>query len=326
MWTTAAYANEASTDVPAMAVIPGQDSAMAVIRRSDSVLRYQTWTPAGFSAWNSIMNMGSPVSARSGVAMAATTDTIHVAMHGTDLKHYYARYTTAGNFVYSKMPITMFPIDPTATQGGPYPPAVAGATTNQLVAFASLNRLFIYSNSAGNAAVWAQTFGTTGSMVSEVPAIVAFGANSAREILVVYTDSSATPNQLRWVARQGAASWNQPANIANATATAPVLLALPNGDAVLAYRDAAKKVWWSRFNGANATWSNPQQIPGGINAKAKPALALGAGDAEVELLFVDEATGTGYHSRYLKGAANFSTPAAIPGTKDLSAIAGATNL
>jgi hypothetical protein len=326
MWTTAAYSNEASTDVPAMVAMPGQNRAMAIIRRSDAVLRYQTWTPAGFSAWNSIMSMATAVSARSGVSAAATSDAIHVAMHGSDLKHYYARYTTAGDFVYPKMPITMFPVDPTSTQGGPFPPAVAGAATHQLVAFASLNRLFVYANTAGNTAVWAQTFGTTGSMVSEVPAIVAIKDSAARDILVVYTDSSATPNQLRWVARQGAASWTQPANITNATATAPVLLALPNGDAVLAYRDAAKKIWWSRFNGANATWSNPQQIPGGINAKAKPALALGAGDAEVELLFVDEAAGTAYHSRYLKGAANFSTPAAIPGTKDLAAIAGATNL
>ena len=132
-------------------------------------------------------------------------------------------------------------------------------------------------------------------------------------------------NQLHWTARENG-TWTNPAVITNAKSTEPVLLALPNGDAILTYRDVNKKVWWSRFTAIDAKWSSPQQPPNDMAAKSKPALALGAGDAEVELLFVDETSNNGYHCRLHKGAPNFTMPTAISGATNLVGIAAATNL
>jgi hypothetical protein len=101
-------------------------------------------------------------------------------------------------------------------------------------------------------------------------------------------------------------------------------MALPSGGAILVYRHfTTNAIFVSRFDGTN--WSAVIEIPGSLTAKSKPALALGAGDAEAELLFVD-ATGNAQHARLRKGAMNFDAPAAINGATGLVGIAAATNL
>jgi hypothetical protein len=319
-WMTTTYMGEASTHAPALVVMPGKNKAMALIRRTDTLIRYATWTPVGFSAWNSI---GATIFTNAAVSAAATGAAIHVSFYGTNNKHFYAQYTEAGGFVITAEPVNATPGDPNAQASGQYPASIAALAAGPLVAYSGSDK-HLYAHTRDMMAAWPSTDLTMTS--SEVPAIAAFGPNADRDLLVVYEQGSPIPDQLYWIDRKNDTVWSTPTILTGAKSTEPVLLALPNGDAILAYRDNSKKLYWARFTGSSGTWSTPLQLPNNPTARSKPALARGAGDAEAELLFVDDATGNGYHSRLRVGSANFTTPVAITGATNLVGIAAATNL
>lgn len=320
-WKTAPYMNESSTHAPTLVAMPGEDKAMALIRRADTVIRYVTWTPAGFSGWSSI---DGTVVTSAAVSAHATDTAIHVSFYGTNSRHFYALTTDATTFAIKAEDVNSTPSNPNNQAFGPYPASVAALPTGPIVAYAGDDK-DLYTHERNAMEEWPAVDHNAGISVAEVPAIVTYGGNPLRDVLIVVMRGVPMGNQLYWTARESG-TWTTPAEITSAKSTEPVLLALPNGDAILTYRDDNKKVWWTRFTGIDAKWSAPQQPPGDMAAKLKPALALGAGDAEVELLFVDDATGTGYHSRLHQGAANFTMPVAIPGATGLVGIAAATNL
>jgi len=320
--------NEPSDHAPTVVAMPGKNHVMALLRRStDGLIRYTTWkSPGGFSGqWGQI---GSAITTPSTFAAVATDMAIHVSYRGTDSKYYYAQSTDGLGFVIKNEKINTSPPDMANDAFGPAPTAMAVVAMAPTVVYAG-NNSGLYSHAQTMAStVWPATEHVAmGNGVVGIPAIIALDPASNREGLIVFTDSLPVSNQLYWIAKPTNGAWNNsPAAIFTSASDEPVLLALPNGDAILTYRDVNKKVWWTRFTGIDAKWSMPQQPLGNMAAKSKPALALGAGDAEVELLFVDDVSNNGYHARLHKGVSNFTMPAAINGATNLVGIAAATNL
>jgi len=152
-----------------------------------------------------------------------------------------------------------------------------------------------------------------GFIVDDVPPAIAALAGGP-ELLVVFTRAS--DKQLHAITRTNNV-WSAPVVITGAKSIEPVLVALPKGGALLAYRDYAdmNKLKWTRFDGN--TWAAITDL--GAVGKSRPGLAVGAGDAEAELVYVDNVTGVAMHRRLQSGS--FTAPNVIGGANLVGAAA-----
>jgi hypothetical protein len=153
--------------------------------------------------------------------------------------------------------------------------------------------------------------------VDDVPPAIA-ALTSGPELVIVFTNVDT--KALYWTARN-ANIWTDPMEITGARSIEPVLLALPSGGAILAFRESGTNiVRWSRFNGTS--WTAVMDVDAGATGKSRPALARGAGDAEAEIVYVDT-VGVAQHARLQSGS--FTAPIPVGGT-NLAGVAIATNL
>jgi len=300
-----------------MAALTASAEAVGLVRRTDDIVRWTRWTPAGFSAWNA--PSGAPMT--DPVVLAANSNAYAFVARHPDGEYWQGGLGAgSSSWSYGRVIKWMGPGN-WWLLSGPLPPVVGYTANGVLFAETTGSSLVVWKDTGGYAS--ATGFSTT---TTRLPALATYFAGShVRDALFVFQDNVPVTDQLYWAARQSGA-WTSAAMIANAQATDQSLLALPNDDFMLVYRDPLAQLHGTRFSGVTGTWSTPQPVPGNMTAMSKPSLALGAGDAEVELLFVESVTGNGYHARWFKDATNFTTPVAIPGATGLVGIAAATVL
>lgn len=324
-WAQATAAADARSDFPpAFAIIKGQAKGVALIRSTADGAIY----PVKYLAWNAISGFGTatnvfgtdPGTRVSPVAVASNT-AVHASFLGlgTDYKYYYMEYDGA-----AFAPTNQIVQNPTASIGYCAPGlTVLGPDVVFVNPGHGDELLYGRTRPKGTASMWSVgiTFSGIPFMVDDVtPSITALEAGP--ELLLVVTEKVAA-KPLYWLTRSNG-TWSAPASILGASSIETALLPLPGGGAILVYRDyVTNAIYWSRFDGA--AWSAVLEIPGAMTTKSKPVLAFGAGDSIAELLFVDTA-GQAKHARLHKGAANFTTPAMIPGASSLTGIGAATNL
>lgn len=337
-WTTQSIAGMKSDFPPAFAIRTGKGDGVAVFRNTTSGSLYNlaasAWTQNGFGMVKDVAPSIAQVDF-SPVAVA-TADTVHVGFRTIGNSHEY-RYAAfdGGNFNPANEDIRLN----TSKSLGFCAPAFAIADNKVLLInpgeksngnddeglygrYRELDPLATNPWDGGF-----NFMAIRGSLLVDdvTPAIVPLSAGP--ELLVVFTEKVAA-KPLYFMTRT-ANTWSAPVKIPNTSSIEVVLLPLTSGEAVLVYRaydfntSLPTKVFWSRFNGSS--WSTVTEIPGGKLAKSKPVLALGAGDAEAELLFIDS-MGDVQHARLRKGAMNFDPPMPINGASGLVGIAAATNL
>jgi hypothetical protein len=300
-WTTGTLA-DATSDGPAIA-LTDTGSAIGLIRSTSGAgsLRSTTWSPGNFSTFSQI---AAGVTTRATPSITASGGVSLVAFHGDDFKHYFAAHLT------SWAP-TAEPIGPSGQQSfGPSPASITAIGSDAIVAFAGNDGdLYDQTRTAGTWA-GAHAHGLAGQL-SLTPAIIT--PTMGADLLIAFVRK--TDARIVFTTRSGG-TWTAPAPIdTNALTNDPVsLAALPNGEAVLAYRGQNGKVYWSRYSpSANPPWT----VPAGVTATnyttpSTPSVAAGVSGADAEMVFVDGATGAANHAR-LTGT-TWSTPAAIGGS------------
>ncbi|MDC0741811.1 hypothetical protein [Polyangium mundeleinium] len=317
-WTMETPVREKSDDPPAFVILPGQKAGVALLRSSEGVtkdrIRASKWTEAG--GFGLVTNVGANVTTRATPGIAASSAAAHIVYQDvSNNRYWYAAYTLASGFTTTNeevkvgagtysvgdaaAAITVLGMDPVITNDGWSDP-----------------NLYTQRRAAG---VWeAATQHIAGFDVGDTtPAFAALTDAQGPELVLVFT--RANDKQLVFLTRKGGTWSTTPVEISGAKSTDLALLALPSGGALLTYREVATgNLHWARFDGV--AFSAVENLA--LKAMGRPALALGAGDAEAELVYVDT-TGKAQHARLQNGA--FTTPVVVGGT-NLVGVAIATNL
>lgn len=318
-----------SDDPPAFAIRSGKNDGVVVFRNMTTGfvnhLGYSSWSyMTGFDAVSDVD--GGNALVFKAPAIAASADAAHAAFLDSDGGQYrYAQFDGA-----AWNPKSEVVSNPSASLGY-CAPGLTMLGSNVIFLNPGKGDEALYSRSRGAlvAGTWDTGYkfmGITQQVDDVTPAIAAL--STGPELLVVFTEKIAT-KPLHYVTRSGGA-WTSSGSMTGASSIEVTLMALPAGGAILAYREykpttmMPAKIFWNRFDGAN--WlPMPIAVSDTVLANSKPALAIGAGDAEAELLFTDD-VGNARHARLYKGATNFTTPVAIMGASGLVGIAAATNL
>lgn len=325
-WTTATVVGMKSDYPPAFAIRTGKNEGVAVFRNTTTGFLYHL----GYAAWNAGNGFGMVNDVDGGNALvdtspvvAASADAVHVAFLeiGNGDKYRYAQYNnsnwTPPNEIVQNMGASLGYCAPGLTVTGSNVVLLNPGWMND-------DALYNRIRGAAPAGTWDAGYKYMSIMqvVDDVtPAIVPLGGGPT--MLIVFTEK--TMNKPLFSLTGSGTTWTNPVMIPASSSIEVTLLPLSAGEAILVYRHyTTNAIFWSRFDGA--TWSTVKEIPGGLKAKSKPTLAVGAGDAEVELLFMEETTSNAHHARLRKGAMNFDPPTSIMGTSGLVGIAAATNL
>jgi hypothetical protein len=296
-WTTTPL-SEATTVAPAVAVTSAT-TGVGLVRSnaSSGELRATTWNNGTWSAFTAV---GPAITTQSRPALAVSGVVARAIFHGNNFKHYFASY--AGTWAPADEEVG-------APQSfGPSAPSITTIGPDVIIAFAG-NDHDVYDQVRTNGFWQAATKHNLGDVTSSTPAIVTMTSGST--LLIVFARTS--DKKLLWTAKTGA-SWTAAQEIDMAFASdAPALLALPGGDALVAFRGLDGKLYTSRYDdAAMPAWSAPAALSSTVVIPSTPALATGVEGATAELAFVDGATGVAHHAR-LTGT-TWSAPAAVGGT------------
>ena len=312
-WVTFNLGNETTVSPPAIAAITNKKQAIALMRsdkaNTKDQIRYVSWMQG--TNFSSFATLNVPT--RTTPAVGSSSDAIHVVYHALAMDNYYYAQSDGATFVPGNEPVG--PMG--APSLGLAAPGLAVLGTNPVIANPGWDNAFLYDQTRA-AGVWQAGIKHDPLFaVDDVPPAIAALAKGP-ELLIVFT--AASDKQLYSIARTGG-NWGGAVMIPGAKSIEPVLLALPAGGAILAFRDAAdmNKLKWSRFDGT--AWSVAVTNLN-VTPKSKPALAVGAGDAEAELVYVDNATGVAWHKRLQSGT--FTAGDMVSATGSLLGVAAVT--
>ncbi len=325
-WSTKPIPGMKSDYPPAFAIRLGKNDGVAVFSNYTTGSLYNV----GYATWN-VSNGFGVVSDIDGTntqtilspAAVASANAIHVSYLeiGNGHEYEYAAYDGA-----AWNPKNEVVKNPTASLGFCSPGlTVLGSSVIILNPGYGDELLYSRTRPIGPAGPWNMGYQFTTMMIPQLvddvtPAIVPL--SSGPELLVVFTEKMS--GKALYYLTRSAGTWSVAKPIPNASSIEVSLLALPIGGAILAYRHyTTNAIFWSRFDGTD--WSPVADVKVGTTAKSKPVLALGAGDAEAELLFIDSA-GAAQHARLRKDAMSFDSFTIISGATNLVGIAAATNL
>jgi hypothetical protein len=324
-----------STNSPAFAIRTNKGDGIALYRNSaigsEDIVRYSVWNAAsGFGTFKD-MNGAMPSYARTAPTVVASSAEIHIGLLGigVDNKYHYASFDGM-NF----SPTDEIVKNANSTSIGFCSPAMALLGTKITVLNPGYGDEALYNRIrvTGTMGTWDMGYKYTSIpfQVDDVtPAIVSL--SQGPEYLVVVTEKNAAGGDTKplYSLTGTGTNWTAPVAIPTAKSIEITLMAIPNGHAILAFREynadstIPTKILWTRYDGTQ--WLPVNDAAPGVLAKSKPALALGAGDAEAELLFIDSA-GNAQHARLRKDALMFDPPVLINGASGLVGIAAATNL
>ncbi|MDC3954957.1 hypothetical protein KEG38_13920 [Polyangium jinanense] len=315
-WTMETALTEKSADAPAFVILPGQKAGIALLRSSEGAtkdrIRASTWTEVG--GFGLVMDVGANVMTRATPGIAASSAAAHIVYQDVSNNRYgYAAYTPGSGFSPTNEEVK---VGADTYSLGDAAAAITVLGMDPVIANDGWNDSNLYTQRRA-AGTWEAATPHDVGVDNSTPAIAALTSAQGPELVLVFSRSA--DKQLAFLTRKGGTWSTTPVDITDAKSTDPALLALPSGDALLVFREVATgNLRWSRFDGA--TFSTVENL--GAKALGKPALALGAGDAEAELVYVDT-TGKALHARLQNGA--FTTPVLVGGT-NLVGAAIATNL
>jgi hypothetical protein len=292
-----------TTDKAPGIAVTGANSAVGVIRNTSfgNEVAYTTWAPGSFQAFTSIANA---VTTQAAPSIAASGTRADVVFLGDDNKHYYASHVATWS-------PTAQPVGAPLQSSGPMPAAITAIGSDTIVAFAGTNGE-LYDQTRTGITWSAATAHNLGTTVVLSPALIAL--TTGPSLMIVYVRS--TDAKILFTTRTGNV-WTAPALIdANSFTADPVALAaLPNGEAVLAFRGLDQAIYFSRYTPAGApAWSPPAPfaVPN-VTTPSQPALAAGVGGVDAEIGFINAIDGKAYHAR-LTGT-SWSVPVMVGGTQ-----------
>lgn len=304
MWTAQTFAY--TTNVGVGLAMTGAGTGVGAIRAATGnpvgLIRYTVWGPAaGFGGLNTI---GPIVTMKDMPAMVGSANQVHLVFWGDDFKYYYSGYSAAWSNVEAVLPSG-------GNQSFGNSPVSVTALGNDVIFAHQGSDNNLYDQRRTNAGAWEAAHGH-GVSVKVRPTIVSL--TSGPELMIVYIPQGSS--QLMWTARTNGV-FNMPQAINGALSDDPAaLLALPGGNAMLAFRGTNSKLYTVQFNGMTSTWGNPTQFPGDANALlvSPPALSKGVGGAVAELSYVKQGAnankGLVFHSR-LDPMTGWSSPAQV---------------
>ncbi len=300
-WSTTQLSS--TTDKAPGIAITGANTAVGVIRNTTfgNEVAYTTWAPGSFQAFTSIANAVTTQAAPAIVASGARADVVFL---GDNNKHYYAAHVATWSPTAEAVAVGM------VQSSGPTPAGVTAIGSDTIVAFAGDNgELYDQTRTGGG---WlAANAHNLGNVVTLSPALIAPTTGPA--LMIVYVRN--TDSKMLFTTRTGNV-WTAPTPIDASSFTAdPVaLVALPGGEAILAFRGLNQAIYSSRYNPAGAPlWSPPQPLATpNVTTPSRPALAAGVGGVDAEIAFVNAVDSKAYHAR-LTGM-TWSAPALVGGT------------
>ncbi len=300
-WTATQLSS--TTDKAPGIAITGPNSAVGVIRNTTfgNEVAYTTWAPGSFQAFTSIANA---VTTQAAPSIAASGTRADVVFLGDNKNHYYASRVAAWS-------PTAQAVGDAPQSSGPTPAAIAALGSDTIVAFAGTNGELYDQTRTGN--MWsAASAHNLGGTVTLSPAMIT--PSTGPSLMIVYVRN--TDAKILFTTRTGNL-WTMPALIdANSFTADPVALtALPNGEAVVAFRGLDQGIYFSRYTpGGNPLWSTPAPfaVPN-VTTPSRPALAAGVGGVDAEIGFINAIDAKAYHAR-LTGT-SWSVPVMIGGTQ-----------
>lgn len=327
-WSATMSLNAPSVNDLGIAISGSGASAqgVSVMRHADDgsalaqALVYATWAPGSttlLGTWTSLFTpVATGVTTREVPAIAAAGSTQFVGFQGTDEKYYFASYAA------DAWSPTAEPVEPPsgAQAVGPTPQGIAaigaGAT---IVYFANSTN---FATTQDRRATWqpAVTLDNAGADESYVTtaSVVAMNGGTA-DLLTAFVRQA--DGAIRFATRS-AGTWSATAAVPGAAAPTAAtwdttlervgLAALPNGSAILTWRDRTTSgIFYSLY--AGGAWSaTPVAFSSpNITVAATPSIAHGVAGVTAEIAFV-EGNGVAYHAR-LTGS-SWTTPVAVGGT------------
>jgi hypothetical protein len=282
----------------------------------DQSLVYATWAAGSAGAngtWAPFAAVSTGVTTLEVPGITTSGSSVLVAFLGTNNDHYFTSFT-AGAWS------SVAAVEPTAGSqaSGPTPGGIAAVAGDATIAYFANTTNQATSQELTTSWQVPVTIDTNASDESYVatPSIVALNGGAA-ELLVAFIRQS--DGEILFATQTGGA-WSTPAAIPGATAPSatsygPVervgLAALPNGGAILAWRDRTTSgIFYSLYSG---TWSAAPiafSTPN-ITLSAAPAVAHGVAGATAEMAFVGS-SGAAFHARLIGGT--WTTPVMVGGT------------
>ncbi len=312
MWSVQTFAK--TTDKGVGLALTGSGVGVGALRANTGnpvgLIHYTVWNAgAGFGALNMI---GASITMKDMPALVGSANQAHLVYWGDNFKYYYGAYSGG---IWSPNSEIVGPN--MATQSFGNSPAAAAVLGNDLIMAhqGGDGDLYDQRRSAGG---WEIAHGHGVNMKS-MPAIVSL--SSGPDLMIVYNQQS--NSELFWTARtNNVFSAPQPIN-ADLSADPVALVALPGGDAMLAFRGLNAKLYLIQWSGMTQSWGNTTQFPADPNAllASSPALAKGVGGSIVELAYLKQGATAGkglvFHSR-LDPMTGWTAPAQVGATEQKS--------
>ncbi|MDI3291309.1 MopE-related protein [Polyangium sp. 15x6] len=320
-WTTGSVIATTKTDAPLAVAMQGPAAGVGLVRDTDNTnnLRYLTWV-AG-TGWSTVTDVdGNAV------------DTAPTLASAPGLAH--ASYRRSGKLYAAQWNGTAWSsVDEVHTLVGgtnaalfPFTAASLG-NGDSFMSYLEFNTgsmkhdVFILARVGGT---WQSAYSLEldASLGIQAPAV----ALTTGEILVVFGET-AGGNQLSFRRRDTAGSWQSVGTIPNAIYASNSrlsLAALPNGDAVLAFKRSSDNTPCATFfNGTTKTWSTTVTQVSSTTMANSISVARGLMGQRAELVFVDSGSGVNakvLHSRH-NGTSWSATPTQVGSNGNYSQVA-----
>lgn len=319
VWSTN-VANGTRTDVPVALTMPNSAYGVGLIRDTQATnkLRYVKWSAGVWGAFTdlgmtTVVPFGAPsLAASEGQALAAYRET-------TTNKLFYSRFDgTTWNPIHdlahtltSMNASTALVPNIAGTAGGD-----AWMTYNEVNG--ANHDVTIRQRSSG---VWGSpvVLNTTGG-VAVAPEVITL---TNGELMTAYITSAAV--QVKTRRRNTAGTWLTETALGGGTAAnmataAPITLApLPNGGAIIAYRNASNnRPMFAIWNATNSTWSIPTEV-NTDSVATSISVTRGMGGFVAEMAYIDNTSGNAKHTRY--NGTIWSTPTTLgAANEDLTSV------
>jgi hypothetical protein len=301
-------------------------------------VQFATWVSG---TWTPFAAIGSGQGASGATSLAVGTASQEIAFPGEATK--VESNAALGNGVWSAV-VTL-----ASSHGGPPSLALRGTDATMAYVRSSDGALVAVDRTSGTwgaeTVIESGATATTAATSSFAPSLVALSGTGA-ELMVVYTDTAM--NDLHFATRRGS-QWSAirdfglPMKVDNTDPNRPdtgagdmpspsfptPVLALPNGNAVLAFTSVNQYAYVSQFDGTDWSTATTVFASWGLDTidSAQVGIAAGVGDATAEVVFGGSPQSSGmyvpYHTRLVAG--QWTTPkpivASLPGDFALYALA-----
>jgi hypothetical protein len=282
----------ATLDAPALAMLGSGEGVGLARGASMNALRFTRFIAGSWSAW---ADVGS--STRAAPAMMAAGASAHVVFHDPSFMHAYAAFD--GSWAPTAEGLTP---SMGAQSFGPTPPRMTMLMGEPLAAYAGSDEMLYTQARTGGS--WQASDPVAGSKILDPPAIVAL--STGPEMLVVYINHSPSPppdaeDKKLYFATRTSGVWTTPQKISDQVfAVEPVnMVALPGGEAMLAFRGTDNKGYSLRYTPGATPWGAPTPIGNpNVDIASPPSVAVGAGGFVAELGYVAASDGSAHHVRH----------------------------